>query len=288
MRLAAVGALLLALAGLAAGILIGSALRGVDNPWLGKADQVAVDHGWQGGRVDGGPFQLAAFRRFDDTDDGMLTVYIEGDGLAWITPTELSTDPTPRSPRVLELAVQDPAANVAYLARPCQYLPADELARCAVPLWSVSRYTGLVVLALDEAIETLMHEAGASRLRLVGVSGGGTLAVLVAARRDDVAALVTVAANLDHEVWSARHGTTRLIDSLNAADVAAVVEHIPQVHFVGAEDDIVTLAEIDAFVARMNDSSRVEVVVVPEFNHVCCWAEVWPALLAEHSTATDD
>lgn len=276
-----VGALALVLGG-----AIGMAIRGHDNPWLAAAEAVAQSNGWRDGRIDAGAFQLTAFRRLEGEDDGLLVVYIEGDGYAWKTLTQISDDPTPRHPRVLAMAVQDPAANVAYLARPCQYLPDNELPFCGPLMWSLSRYADYIVDAMNIAIDSLEREAGADRLRLVGVSGGGTLAALVASRRDDVVSLITVASNLDHELWSARHGLTPLVDSLNAADIAMLVEDIPQVHFVGAEDGNVTRAEIDSYVARMDDTSKVEVVVVPGYDHTCCWVEGWRDLLeraeAEH------
>ena len=108
------------------------------------------------------------------------------------------------------------------------------------------------------------------------------MAALIAARRDDVVGLFTVAANLDHDLWSRRHNLSPLIDSLNAADVAVLVEDIPQVHFVGTEDTNVTRAEVDAYVARMADPALVDVVVVPGYNHTCCWVENWPGLLGDH------
>ncbi len=281
-RLAGLTFAVVALTALAAGGWIGINIRGEDNPWLAPAREIAERNGWEEGRIDAGLFQLTAFRRLTGEGDGLLVVYIEGDGYAWKSLNVLSEDPTPRRPRVLELAVQDPAADVAYLARPCQYLPDNEIGRCPPVLWSVSRYTGEVIDALDIAIDSLKREAGADRVRLVGVSGGGTLAALVAARRDDVVGLVTVAANLDHDLWTERHGITPLIDSRNAVDVAALIEDIPQVHFVGARDGNVTRAEIDAYVARMDDASMTQVVVVPEYDHTCCWANDWPRLLDEH------
>jgi pimeloyl-ACP methyl ester carboxylesterase len=268
-----------AIAALALGAWVGLNIRGQDNPWLAPARDLAEGNGWEAGRIDAGLFQLTAFRRLEGDEDGLLVVYIEGDGYAWKSPTELSSDPTPRRPRVLELAVQDPEGNVAYLARPCQYLPDNEIGRCPPVLWSVSRYAGEVIDALDIAIDSLKREAGAARVRLVGVSGGGTLAALVAARRDDVVGLVTVAANLDHGVWTDRHAITPLIDSRNAADVALMIQDIPQVHFIGAQDGNVTRAEVDAYVARMDDAAMTQVVVVPEYDHTCCWASEWPRLL---------
>ena len=272
----------LALVALALGAWIGVNIRGDDNPWLARAQAVADESGWQEGRIDADAFQLTAFRRFDGEEGGLLVVYIEGDGHAWESLTELSSDPTPRDPRVLQMAVQDPAASVAYLARPCQYLPDNEQPYCGSMMWSLSRYASYIVAALDTAVDSLKREAGASRIRLVGVSGGGTLAALIAARRDDVVGLVTVAANLDHDLWSRRHNLSPLIDSLNAADVAVLVEDIPQVHFVGTEDTNVTRAEVDAYVARMADPALVDVVVVPGYNHTCCWVENWPGLLGDH------
>lgn len=280
-RFAAAALALAGLLALALGVFTGLAIRGQDNPWLGAAQAVAESRGWAEGRIDAGTYQLTAFRRFEGEDGGLLVIYIEGDGYAWKSLTQISDDPTPRNPRVLSMAVQDPAANVAYLARPCQYLPDNELPFCGYMMWSLSRYADDIVDAMDIAIDSLKREADATRLRLVGVSGGGTVAALVAARRDDVVGLVTVASNLDHEHWSTRHGLTPLIDSLNAADIAGLVEDIPQIHFIGAEDGNVTRAEVDSYVARMDDTSMVEVVVVPGYDHTCCWVEGWPGLLDE-------
>jgi esterase/lipase len=49
---------------------------------------------------------------------------------------------------------------------------------------------------MDAAVTALKRASGASRLRLVGYSGGGVMAMLLAARRDDVAQVVTIAAPL--------------------------------------------------------------------------------------------
>ena len=287
MRLAALLAALLALAGAGLGALVGSAVRGPAHPWLAPADQVAAAHGWQGGRIDAGYFMLTAFRRFDGSAGGTLVVYIEGDGHPWESQTELSDDPSPRTPGVLALAVRDPSPSVAYFARPCHYLSAAEYRFCPSYVWSLSRYADYVVASLDAAVDSLKAEADAETVRLVGHGGGGTLAALVAARRDDVEGLVTIAANLDHDVWTTRHGTMALLDSVNAADVAEVIEDVPQVHFVGGRDRDVTRAEVDAYVARMADASRTEVVMVPQADHTCCWADLWPGLLDGHLPALD-
>ena len=55
----------------------------------------------------------------------VVHVYIEGDGVAYSTPTSPSPDPTSVTPTSLLLARQDNASAVAYLGRPCQYVSGD-------------------------------------------------------------------------------------------------------------------------------------------------------------------
>ena len=72
-----------------------------------------------------------------------------------------------------------------------------------------------------------------------------------------------------------------MLDSLNAADVAESIQHIPQVHFVGGDDVNVMLSDVEAYLARMDDPSQSHVVVVPGQAHVCCWVQSWRGLLSE-------
>ena len=244
------------------------------------ADQMAGRHGWETIRIDAGGFRLHGYRRIDDPALGWLTVYIEGDGYAWVSEFELSRDPTPLDPVALALAVRDPSPNRLYLARPCQYQSAPMLARCHPRYWSDARYGEAVVAAMDAAIDRANRTIGAHRLRLVGYSGGGAVAALVAARRTDVAQLITVAATLDHAAWTRMKGVSALDGSLNPADHTAALEDLPQVHFVGEDDDVVPPAVARSYLARMRDRSSSRIVTVPGADHDCCWPDRWPALLA--------
>src|SRR5690606_9834760 len=156
-------------------------------------------------RLQGDTFQLRALLRQGGAARD-LRVYLEGDGAAWPSAFRPPRDPTPRRPLVLRLAEQDPAAAVAYLARPCQYLDSDGLAGCSVAYWTDRRYAVEVLEALDQALDQLKARSGARHLRLVGYSGGGVLATLLAQRRDDVSELVTLAAPLAVNEWTASLG----------------------------------------------------------------------------------
>ena len=100
-----------------------------------------------------------------------LTIYLEGDGYNWINRYTPSSDPTPVTPIVLELAVQDPSSNGLYLARPCQYLAARDLARCNPDFWLDRRYAPEVVAAIDQSISEGKRRSGAQTVTLVGVFG---------------------------------------------------------------------------------------------------------------------
>ena len=63
-----------------------------------QASKLATDAGWQILTLDAGAFALAAFIPSNLTHADTLTIYIEGDGRAWINSTWPSFDPTPRDP----------------------------------------------------------------------------------------------------------------------------------------------------------------------------------------------
>lgn len=262
------GALLLALTG-CAGLPEGSALAG--DPL-----EAAVRAGFR--RVDtaAGPFVLTALER-GASGSGPVVVYVEGDGAAWRSRHRPPRDPTPDYPLALALAVRDGAARVLYLARPCQFRPATELAACDGRWWTTARYAETVVAAVDQAIDRLLAGGGGpAPLVLVGHSGGGTLAALLAARRTDVAGLVTLAANLDTRAWTTMHEVSPLVDSLAPTDFAPALRALPQVHFAGGRDRIVPPSVAQSYLEALGRPAGARLQVVAGFDHRCCWEREWP------------
>ena len=86
----------------------------------GLADRIGATAGFVKTLVTAEPFLLTAYHRIAEPGEA-LTVYIEGDGQAWLSRSRLATDPTPTDPVALRLAALDPSPNVVYLARPCHY-----------------------------------------------------------------------------------------------------------------------------------------------------------------------
>jgi len=213
-------------------------------------------------------FTLRAWSRIGDPA-APLAVYIEGDGLAWLSPTEPSLDPTPMQPVGLQLAALDGGSNVLYLARPCQYVLGP---KCRETYWTERTYSPEVIAAMDAAVSRFAGRAG---IHLVGYSGGGAVAVLLAARRTDVLSLRTVAGNLDHAAFTRHHQVSPMTESLNPADSAAAIARIPQIHYIGGRDSVVPRLVADSFARRAGDESCITLVPVPAASHDEGWTGLW-------------
>jgi pimeloyl-ACP methyl ester carboxylesterase len=245
------------------------------------ADALATAAGWQPAYVAAGDFVLAAYEPSSAGAVDTLTVYIEGDGLAWLAPDRASPDPSPRDPVGLRLALRHPDSAAAWLGRPCQFVRSVDRSHCEVAYWTGRRFSEEVVAASAAAVSELMRRRHARHVVLVGYSGGGAIAALVAARRDDVQRLVTVAGNLDHREWTRLHRVDPLQGSLDAADFAPQLAALPQVHWVGGRDTVVERAVAEAFAARFPEGHRPSIREIADADHAHGWVERWPGLLIE-------
>ncbi len=225
-------------------------------------------------------FALVAYERMG-SPGVPLNIYIEGDGFAWTSRRRQSDDPTPTDPVALRLAIQDPSANVVYLARPCQYIPKAERNRCQEHHWSTNRFSEPMIAAMDQAIDDLVARAATTGVNLIGYSGGGAVAALVAARRQDVQTLRTVAGNLDLTAFTAYHNTTPLAGSLNPSDFASELASLPQRHFIVEDDRIVPRKIVRKYLSRMPNQNCVGVTSVENATHQSGWIERWLTLMAQ-------
>lgn len=223
--------------------------------------------------MEAGGFRLFGLIRWREPGED-LRVYIEGDGAPWIQPHLPPDDPTPVKPLALGLAAADGSARTAYLARPCQYFPSR---RCEPRFWGIERFSPEVVAAYQAALDALKSRTGATRLRLVGYSGGGVLAALLAASRPDVAELLTVASPLDTAAWIRHHDVTPLAGD-NPADRSGRLGELPQHHWVGGKDEVVPDGVVRSFAEKLGRPLAIS--VVPGYDHECCWVEDWPRRMA--------
>ncbi|ABK45638.1 conserved hypothetical protein [Magnetococcus marinus MC-1] len=248
-------------------------LQQVDN----QAEQVGLHRAW----VDGGSFDIWTASRLTQPEQP-ITVYIEGDGFAWVTRYRPSDDPTPHLPIAWQLAREDPAPNLLYLARPCQYSMAvqGKARGCRVPIWTHQRFSAEVLETMQSALLELLSRAHAesASLNLVGFSGGAAIAALLAeSGRFNVRSLQTVSANLDHRALTRWHGVSEMQGSLNPMDGVAALRNIPQRHLVGAEDTITPPKLVAQVVQRIGHCATLS--IYPDLTHGDTrWGAVWKQL----------
>lgn len=236
--------------------------------------------GWQKAKISTQSFTLSALYKKPDIITKEMTVYIEGDGRAWVSRSTPSGDPTPGNPVAKNLALQDESPAVAYLARPCQYEPRWLDAACKRAYWTNKRFAPETVAATNQALNTLKEKLGANKIHLVGYSGGGGMAALVAASREDIASLRTVAANLNTELFTKHHRVSRMQGSLNPVDTAYKIRQIPQLHYVGKEDSVIPALIAESFIQAQNGKCARK-VVVPHTTHSQGWEEAWKKFSAQ-------
>ncbi|MFX4243448.1 alpha/beta fold hydrolase, partial [Aliarcobacter butzleri] len=85
----------------------------------------------------------------------------------------------------------------------------------------------------------IKKEFSNSNFELIGYSGGGTVATLLASKRTDISSLTTVVGNLDIQKWVKMQNITPLIGSLNPSDFIQNLENIKQHHLIGENDKII-------------------------------------------------
>ena len=233
--------------------------------------------------LDGNGFRHRTFARWA-TGSSWLTVFIEGDGSPWSSSgRKPASDPTPRVPLTLVLAGETPG-NVLYLGRPC-YFGLEHDPRCDASTWTSGRYAPQIVDSLEAAVRSFTREHDMHHVLLVGYSGGGTLAVLLAARLAANAAahagpevaIVTLAGNLDPDEWTRLHDYQPLSGSLNPAHEPPLPPTLPAWYLVGDRDLNVPAAAMKAYFARVPPD---RVWHYPDADHACCWVAHWPDALA--------
>lgn len=237
-----------------------------------RVERLADASGFDRRVVTGDPFRHLVYIKRGEPDR-RLHVYIEGDGTPWLTRYRVADDPTPRHPLMLELMRLDPGPAL-YLGRPC-YFGLTEA--CRAEHWTSHRYGEAVVGSMVAALARVRRQLGWNGdVTLLGHSGGGTLAMLMAPRVPDTAGLLTLAGNLDIEAWTRLHEYTPLHGSMNPAGLDPLPARIRQLHVIGGKDRQVPPRITESGLARQD---RAEVARFPAQGHHCCWKDFWPAIL---------
>ena len=216
------------------------------------------------------------FKKGNNTSEP--TIYIEGDGFAWIDKYTISRNPTPRNPLALRLASIDSSDTVFYLPRPCQYVDMLQEKNCSQNYWTNARFSSEVIDSFDQALVLIKNEINANGFHLVGFSGGGAVATLLAEKRNDIKSLRTIAGNLDHVSLNIYKKVSPLSGSLNPMNLAPEIKHIPQIHFTGSDDKVVPSWVAKNFVKATGKGSCASAHSVMNAEHMDGWLIPWKYL----------
>jgi hypothetical protein len=241
-----------------------------------RYERRATTLGFSSLSLQGEGFRHVAYAAGLGQSSDTLHVYIEHDGTPWIALSRVASDPTPRTPFALELMANDSGPRLL-LGRPC-YFESKEEASCNPLLWTHRRYAPEVITSMDAALRSFLSSHPFRHVVLIGYSGGGTIAWLMAAHVAHASAVITVVANLDTEEWTKIHGFSPLEGSLNPALQPELPSTIAQRHYAGGRDENVPPAVVRSFAARHRNAAVIEIA---SFDHTCCWIEQWRRLLDE-------
>ena len=232
-----------------------------------QADSLAQQSGWSKKVIKTDHFDLMSYQSAPGTS-GTLNLVIEGDGLAFLSKRQPSTNPTPVANTALKIALTKPQKHTTvYLARPCQFITGKH---CRTnKYWTSGRFALPVLDSLDQALTQLVDDLKPKKIVITGYSGGAALAVMVSARRKDVSEIITYAGNIDHVAWAHYHKLSPLKDSLDTIDYVFGVKYIPQTHYFGALDKNTTPYINQRYFNAL--SVKPTIVVKEDVTHACCW-----------------
>jgi Alpha/beta hydrolase domain containing 18 len=235
-----------------------------------RFEQTAIENGFVTQKVIGLSFEHLIYSNHQSVQTTPVTtlhVYLDGDG------TPQDKDPTSRNALILTLMAQDTSPSIL-LGRPC-YHQMEPTQQCHQRLWTSARYSSTVVNSMVVALRHWLEKHPAHTITLIGFSGGGTLAVLMADKIPTVKTVLTLAANLDTEGWTKEHGYQPLSDSLNPMTQQKLPDYIKQIHLAGAKDGNV----LPAFIKAYAEQQQAQYKVFAKFDHHCCWADIWTKIL---------
>ena len=246
--------------------------------WANMAENAST-HNFQAKTFNVKPFLLSGLLKNTPGKNTDLVVYIEGDGAALTSARKIAYDPSPSQAQGYELAILDPAPRVLYLARIGQFQP-NQTGPLYQKYWAEERFSLDAIEAANEAINQAKVQTASTSIHLIGFSGGGGIATILAERRDDVKSLVTVAGLLDINWWVTTFAYKPLNGSLNPADRAAMISTLPQIHFNGKADKVIP-PEMATQFKQKTDFLDFRIITLPN-DHYTGWTKIWPKILRQY------
>ena len=201
-------------------------------------------------------FSIAVWEKNTIQKGQPLRIYFEGDG-----------NPNPSNKVAFELAKTDKSANVIYVARPCQWVD-DKLCKKKTEIYKAARFHPEIMQEMLELTDYLIRKHQASEVELIGYDGGAVVALNIATKLP-IQRVITVAGIVDVEAYNSYHdlpdiAAAEVEDPANHLDILA---QIPQIHYVGRDDNVTPSRLAERFVGRMQNPKSAVVKAVSGVGH---------------------
>lgn len=232
--------------------------------------KLAKQQQWAVKTVKANGFEIFSLDNKAEGDE--IHIYLGGDGRPWIDGKLIAKDPTSRKPLAPQLMALDKQRSI-YLGRPCYHLGGWKSleAPCNPELWTFQRYSPLVLNTMKQALEQLLATTAERPVTLIGFSGGGVIATLLGEEFKQVKRVITVAANLDIDLWTQSKGYLPLEGSINPSKKPRLRKDLERLHLIGGKDKSVPPKVTRAFIERHGGEER----FYENFDHRCCWLDIW-------------
>lgn len=180
--------------------------------------------------ISAGKYTIATFQRVSDSVSP-IHIYIEGDGYSFDAHGHPTSDPTPHSTFLRNLASNDMASNVIYMARPCQYIKSPT---CNRKDWTTGRFSHDII---ESVALTIKQVAGDNPVVLIGYSGGAMVSGLIIQNYPeiDVQQWITIAGVLNHAEWTEYFKDAPLTSSLDLNELPRIAQR----HYIARGDRVV-------------------------------------------------
>ena len=197
-------------------------------------------------------FTLAVWVKEASATDS-FHIYIEGDGRAYTNSGFPSSNPTPKNSLMRQMAFADKAPNVAYIARPCQFVK-DPV--CSQKDWTTARFSPQAVMSVAEAMKRIVGERP---VKIYAYSGGALLSGLIIENYPEIKIQkwTTYAGLLNHASWTKQKKLAPLTGSMDLEQLPAV----SQTHYVGGKDKVIPVKLSVLWTNNQN------LVIVPNATH---------------------
>lgn len=198
--------------------------------------------------------------------DKKLRIYIEGDA----TSRPFVKHGVVSNPVAFKLAEKDSYPNTVYLSRPCYYIDQEI---CSSAVWKEGRFMPEIVGEMKEIIDRLRKRYRPTEIELIGYDGGGAMALLLATRIKGIPVkVITIAGTLNTELYALYQDQVFLPDNLNPAGEMYMLSNIPQVHYIGAKDEVYPNSFSEEFTKKIPNPVSIQLKRVKGATHTN-WAD---------------